>query len=196
MPPLAAVAVRDATLDDAAEIALVHVRSWQAAYRQMIPDAVLDALSGQLRERTVSWQARIVSSEPEDRSVIVAELDGEIAGFASTGPCRDEDRDASVTGEIYGFYVDPPLWRQGVGSVLMPVATARLEDQGWVEASLWVLEENRRARTFYERYGFVADGTRKSFEIGGASPVEVRYERPFTARGRAADQAEDRAEAS
>jgi hypothetical protein len=40
-----ATAVRPATPDDADAIASVHVRSWQAAYRGIVPDAMLDALS-------------------------------------------------------------------------------------------------------------------------------------------------------
>nr|WP_279610143.1 hypothetical protein [Burkholderia sp. BCC1640] len=43
----------------------------------------------------------------------------------------------------------------------------------WV--SLWVLVENRRAKAFYEREGFVAERDAKTFEIDGVPIEEIRY---------------------
>lgn len=40
---------------------------------------------------------------------------------------------------------------------------------------LWVLEGNARARRFYERSGFRADGTEEPFEVDGVAVPEVRY---------------------
>ena len=47
--------VRAATPADAAAIAGVHVRSWQAAYRGIVPDEVLDGLS--LPDREQRWRS-------------------------------------------------------------------------------------------------------------------------------------------
>jgi hypothetical protein len=41
---MSAFSVRTATAGDAMEVAKVHVRSWQAAYRGLVPDSYLDAL--------------------------------------------------------------------------------------------------------------------------------------------------------
>lgn len=65
--------VRGASGDDAAAIAEIHVRSWQAAYRGVLPDELLDSLS--VSERETSWRALLSGSE--DRQVtLVAEHDG------------------------------------------------------------------------------------------------------------------------
>jgi RimJ/RimL family protein N-acetyltransferase len=40
---------------------------------------------------------------------------------------------------------------------------------------LWVLPGNARARRFYERAGWAADGTEKTSEAFGVSFDEVRY---------------------
>ena len=45
--------VRRATTEDAAGIASVHVHSWLAAYRGLMPDDMLDSLT--VEERTESW---------------------------------------------------------------------------------------------------------------------------------------------
>jgi hypothetical protein len=39
------VVVREASVNDAAAIADLHVRAWQMAYRGIVPDAILDGMS-------------------------------------------------------------------------------------------------------------------------------------------------------
>jgi ribosomal protein S18 acetylase RimI-like enzyme len=49
-----------------------------------------------------------------------------------------------------------------------------LRSRGYSKISLWVLEENMNARRFYEKSGFVHDGTVKEINIG--KPLnEYRY---------------------
>lgn len=52
--------IRPATVDDAHDLAVVHVRSWQQAYRGLMPQAVLDRLS--IAEREAGW-ARLLASD-------------------------------------------------------------------------------------------------------------------------------------
>ena len=46
-------------------------------------------------------------------------------------------------------------------------------------ALLWVLEDNPRARRFYERAGWAPDGVRKAEERFGVRAAEVRYRKDF-----------------
>jgi GNAT superfamily N-acetyltransferase len=71
--------------------------------------------------------------------VIVAELGGEIAGFA-----------AVVGGELDGLFVEPDLWGCGIGTVLVDAATDEARQRG---LTLTVIA-NPRARGFYESCGF------------------------------------------
>jgi len=103
------VIVRPAKTSDASGIAAVHVSGWQAAYRHLLPAAYLDALDP--AEREVRWSRRLPCG------VLVAEVDGQVAGFASTGRCRDEDLPDST--ELYALYLAPDWWRQGRGSALL-----------------------------------------------------------------------------
>jgi len=170
-----ALIVREAVAEDAAAIASSHVRSWQAGYEGVISSDYLRALDLDLPQRTVNWQTRIVGAEAESRLVLVGALDGEVAGWLSSGPCRDIDSGKPPPGEVYGCYVDPVHWSRGVGSALMAEALARLALAGYSEAVLWVLKDNARARAFYKRHGWSADGAGKWFELADERYSEIRY---------------------
>ena len=73
------------------------------------------------------------------------------------------------------LYLLPEFIGRGCGKALLAAAVNRLAGQGFQEVLLWVLEENRRARHFYERAGFAAPGDFLVDEIGGKSLREVLY---------------------
>ena len=147
------------------------MRSWQAGYRGLLPDSLLDSLSA--AARLPRWRERL--TEPASR-IMVAELNGQAAGWLVIGPQRDEDLDAQRVGEIYAVYVDPDAWRHGCGAALLARAKAELCAQGFVEATLWVLRGNQRAIRFYEALGFWADGASKVETNRDGVPFdEVRY---------------------
>jgi ribosomal protein S18 acetylase RimI-like enzyme len=172
------IVVRDATISDAQAIAEAHITAWQVAYRGIMPDRYLDELSadiaGQVRRRRVHIAA------PDEPRVfnLVAEDDGAVIGWLAAGPSRDDDRH-EAEGEIWAVYVHPDSWRAGAGGALMTAAIERLVDEGYAEATLWVFEDNTRARRFYERYGWRTDGATEIFERGGGQAVEIRYRRPL-----------------
>lgn len=74
--------------------------------------------------------------------VIVAEIAGEIAGFA-----------AVVGGELDGLFVEPDLWGHGIGRSLVDAATHEARKRG---LALKVIA-NPRARRFYENCGFALE---------------------------------------
>jgi len=172
-----ALLVRPARLSDAAEIASAHVRSWQLGYRGVISSEFLDSLDQELAQRTTRWQARILGAETDGSFLLVGEIDGKMAGWLGGGPCRDTGSEESRVGEVYGCYVDPAHWRQGVGSALMTAALEQLAGTAYTQAVLWVLADNPRARTFYEHHGWQADGGQKMYEVAGERHLEVRYRR-------------------
>jgi GNAT superfamily N-acetyltransferase len=171
--------VRTAEVADSGAIASSHVRSWQIGYAGVISSSFLRSLDLELPQRTTRWQTLIIGAEAEGRFVLVGEVDGEVAGWISGGPYRGAGPDETPLGEVYGCYVDPSHWREGVGSALMTAALKHLARAGDPEAALWVLEENPRARGFYERHGWFADGARKRFGVGGGHYPEIRYRRPL-----------------
>jgi hypothetical protein len=99
--------LRTAQPADAAAVAGVHVRSWQVAYRALLPDDYLDGLRPEDRAQWFTFG----ELEPQPPETIVAIERGTICGFATTGPCRDDDRRG--TGELLALYVDPDCWSRG-----------------------------------------------------------------------------------
>lgn len=157
--------VRPAVVADAPAVASVHVQTWRAAYRGLVPDSVLDGLS--VAARTSNWESAIPRG-----GVWVGLVDDVVAGFVAVGPSREPDAEF----ELYAIYVLPSAWGTSLGYEL---ARAALGDEQ--DVVLWVFDENPRARRFYERLGFRADGTVKTETVGGADLKEIRYR--FTGAG-------------
>jgi GNAT superfamily N-acetyltransferase len=162
--------VRDARPDDAAEVAGVHVRSWQVAYRGLLPDDYLDGLRAE--DRAARYTFHLVGPTYPATSVAVEE--GVIRGFVTTGPARDE---AATVGAIYALYVDREQWGRGVGRLLMTRARSRLVRHGFTDALLWVLTGNERAERFYRADGWLPDGRRRDDDVWGIRVGETCYRR-------------------
>ncbi len=163
--------VRAATVKDAAHIATVHIRSWQAAYRGLVPQDYLDALD--VSRRTESWQRALHATDWSKGGVVVAVPGPDLLGFAGFGPSRDEDE--TGVGEIRQIYLLPEAWGKGFGQRLMYAAVRRLAAADYAQATLWALATNARARRFYEKSGWVLDGAAKSDDLSGYQLNQVRY---------------------
>jgi N-acetylglutamate synthase-like GNAT family acetyltransferase len=86
---------------------------------------------------------------PEEQidGVLVAEVDGRVAGFA-----------ALIGGELDGLFVEPAEWRRGIGSALVERAAHEARKQG---LSLTVTAAPQ-SRIFYESCGFSLEGEAKT----------------------------------
>jgi GNAT superfamily N-acetyltransferase len=157
--------IRAATAADAGAIAEVHVRTWQAAYAHVFGTERLAAVTAE--SRLGMWRQILGGS---DQTVFVAEKDGRITGFCGVGAGR-----GPADGELYAIYVEPEAWGSGAGTALLQVGVDELRARGCRDAILWVLEDNPRARRFYEREGWRLDDARREGEHLGVRTVEVRY---------------------
>lgn len=147
--------VRLARPDDAPALADVQVAAWRAAYRGLLADAFLDALTP--ATRLPRWRTRL-EAEP-GTEVRVFEEGGRLLGYCAVSPSRDGDADPARCAELQAVYVRPESWRSGIGSALCRDALAALRARGATEVTLWVLRQNARARAFYARLGFAPDGS-------------------------------------
>jgi ribosomal protein S18 acetylase RimI-like enzyme len=162
--------VRNATLNDAADIGLIGVLSWQVAYRGLMPDDFLDSLD--VEKRTHSLHKLM---ENPDITILVVNDHDNIVGFSILNTSRDADA-APATGEIGAIYVHPDKWKRGFGRALLSASIDQARERGFDEITLWVVEGNQRARGFYEYLGFTSDGAVKDIQLLEDVTVrEVRY---------------------
>lgn len=165
--------VRRARTDDARGIAEVHVRSWQTAYAGLIDETFLANLS--VERRQAMWEESLQREPP---IIFVAEKGSSVIGFCTFGPTRDRDGESASVAEIMALYVQPEYWSTGVGAALWTQVLNSVTADGFDSIVLWVLDTNLRARTFYERIGFEADGGTKSEQLNDSVTLsEVRYRR-------------------
>lgn len=170
---MAAITVRTAELADAEAMGRAHVQAWQGAYRGIMPDEFLDELNA--TERAETWRAAIERKpEPEEGRRLVVDLGDETVGLALVWPARGDDE--AGLGELILINVLPSSWGSGAGTALLQECVKSLALLGFEEAILWVARDNARARRFYEREGWMADGASKADDVGGGTLVhEVRY---------------------
>jgi ribosomal protein S18 acetylase RimI-like enzyme len=160
------VVVRPADVADAGAITDVRFASWRATYGPYLPAHVWDETdreggTARLAQRLAdgTWLAQ------------VAAVDGAIRSYVLYGPSRDDDLTAA--GEIYALYAHPDYWSTGLGRALLASA---IESLAVRPITLWVLENNHRARRFYEIAGFRTDRACKPADMpGGVQLPEIRY---------------------
>ena len=111
--------------------------------------------------RRASWERRLASPAPRE-FVLVAEVDGRVAGFVSGRPATpEEDDDPARVACWENLYMAPEHLGSGVGLVLHDATVQAAAERGFSEVILFVFEANDRARRFFDRRGWTADGGRR-----------------------------------
>lgn len=165
--------IRAALPSDALAVARVHIRSWQAGYRGLIPDEYLDTLRPEDRAARYTFD----NPDPDAPQTYVADDGADICGFITLGPSRDDD--ALGRGEIFAIYVDPQRWGERIGGALLRDARSRLSTR-FSEAVLWMLAGNERARQFYRNDGWLPDARQRTRDVWGIRIDEVRFARALS----------------
>ncbi len=156
--------IRAATRDDADGITDVQVASWRIGYAHVFPESVLyaDDFDSSRRAFWNLWRF-----DPGHRLAVATQVgsDGDrVVGFSSYGPERVRARGFTGRGEIWAFYLHPDVWGTGIAPALMEHTEIRLTAEGFESAVLWVLDDNPRARAFYEKFGWEASGIAADFD--------------------------------
>ncbi len=169
------------------DMSLLHALGWRAAYQGYIPDSFL---SGEITDgRWVpvfrqNWQEGVY------RGLLL--YDGDLPLCCATyGParvdhaagdtvCNFSSPDLAAWGELVSLYAHPDSWRKGYGSIVMDEILRRLKAAGFPGCFLYVLQQNDRARRFYEMHGFTWDG--HSLEVALTPDtvlIDLRYCKEF-----------------
>jgi len=161
----AKVRVRGGKVADAKALARVFKDSWMQTYQGILPHAHLDGL---VKERGADWWRRTLRAGD---GVLVLEMGGVIAGYATLGPAR---RRGKYQGEIYEIYLDPIYQGLGMGEHLFEGCRHALDQRGLDGLVVWALLDNTPACDFYWRRGgrpFASTFTR----VGGVRKEKVAF---------------------
>ena len=163
--------IRPAVFDDAARLGRVHVETWRAAYRGLLPDDYLDALSD---IRQAAFWAQVLDDADRAAGAHVAEdEDDGVVGFCD---CGSERGGAPGWGEVMAIYILPDWQRRGLGRRLVGACAAYLTTQGFDSLAVWALEDNP-ASAFYTALGGTPAEKRR-LSIGGTEVAEQCYRWP------------------
>lgn len=149
--------IREARPDEAAALAAIQRDASLAGYAHIFPPELYPYPTDVVAQR---WEDFLADG---DVAVLVAEEDGAAAGVAA---CRTEWLDS--------LYVLPQWWNRSVGRALNDEVLARQRAGGCTRCHLWVLEHNDRARRFYERLGWVENGSSRVVPFP-PKPIDVGY---------------------
>jgi len=141
--------VRAAVPSDLFGMARVHVDTWRANYRGIIPDERLNELTVE-SDIAGGFGSRLGKPWPGATQFVAVTPDERVVGFSLA--CDPQEPEKEFTGELGALYVHPSCQRQGIGTALVEESTRYLLDTGRTSMIVWVLEQNP-FRRFYERLG-------------------------------------------
>jgi ribosomal protein S18 acetylase RimI-like enzyme len=162
------VQIRPADWSDIEGMARVTVDTWAITYAQILPPAYLARMRYASQEHQ---RSRLMHAAGVHHLVAVEPTAGEVVGYASCGPNRNDG--AGVSGEIYELYVQNGFQGRGIGRRLFRAARNHLASDGHETMIVWVLSANPNLGV-YPRLGGWLHG-KKTIRVGGASVEETGY---------------------
>jgi ribosomal protein S18 acetylase RimI-like enzyme len=159
---------RRATLADSPALGQVQVTSWRSAFRGIAPNDYLDHQAN-VDNQVEDWK-KILADDAQ--LVFVVENEQHLIGYAWAQ--REKNPDIEWDSELISMHLLPDYKRQGIGKKLFSTVSAELQRQGCTSIYLWVFEDNRSARFFYEALGGKLAG-KQEITLGGKNLIEVVY---------------------
>lgn len=161
--------IRYANKEDADTLALINSKSIQEGFKGIISDEFLKEKFSfeRLKER--------FNKELDEGNTTncVIYKDGMPIGIQTFAKDDWMDRD-NFEIDIWRIYLLPDYWGKNLGLEFIEWGINELKNKGYKKAALWVLEENMRARKFYEKAGFIHEGEIRIINVG-KEVKEYRY---------------------
>jgi len=148
--------IRKALSEDVYDYTKCHISIWQSAYKGIVPDDYLDNMSLEIEQRVEKYKSTL--SNPGYCEYYCVMLSSKMIGFIAMNPC---------TREIWAIYLSDEFWGNGYGQEMLDFSINKLKQIGQGEISLWVFENNGRARRFYEKNDFKFNGSRRKVDWYG-----------------------------
>lgn len=136
--------VRPARASDAEQLADAHAAAWREAYSGIIPALALERM---IIRRSAPWWRAVLSR----RSIVVLDVGGTIAGYASFAPAHGRVQPGAA--EVQEIYLRPEYQGIGLGLRLFSAVLKRVKARGFRKVLVRALADNERATDFYRRRG-------------------------------------------
>jgi ribosomal protein S18 acetylase RimI-like enzyme len=140
-------------------MAEVHMRSWEVAYKDIIP---IDFIREKNATRPALYE-RVITDENTNTYVI--QSDRKTVGIMRVAPPQDDDVDDDFF-ELHFLYLHPDYFRMGIGTQAMNFAFEKARKLTKTGMIVWVLAENINSVNFYKKCGFTADGKTSEKDYG------------------------------
>lgn len=160
--------IEEATAVDLVAVAEVHSKAVIAAYPDVLPPEIFDP-KFVAPDKLVNEYRTLVAGFGAQDALLKAVADGKVVGSCACG--ADTELNETGTGYLQRVYVEPEWWGRGVGSALVDRALELMTGHGFRKAALQVLENNTKARAFYENRGWEYEQVVRVKDVG----TELRY---------------------
>ena len=158
---------RDATVDDARQLSELGAETFTATFGHLYQP---DDLAVFLKNHSVeAWEREL--SDPAF-AVRVAHVDGKMVGYSKLGPPHLPFEPRGEAAELRQLYVIEEMKGRGVAHTLIDWAIDLARDRRADHLYLSVFTDNHRARRFYEKLGFEAEGT-YHFMVGNHADDDI-----------------------
>ena len=142
------VKIRKASPGDEQVLAYIQTESWKAAFAGILsPEELVRCTNLQKAEQMYYGVLR-----RDGCNMAIELVDGKPHCIAAWGTNRCDLGD--TVGELICIHSLQNNWAKGYGSAMMEYVLAQLQQAQYESVILWVFEDNKRARKFYEKHGF------------------------------------------
>ena len=151
------VIIRKAVPGDEQVLAYIQTESWKAAFAGILsPEELVRCTDLQNAEQ---MYRNILLSEFCDMEIEFVEDKPHCIAAWGTNRCDLGD----TVGELICIHSLQNNWAKGYGSAMMNYVLDQLQQANYESVILWVFEDNKSARKFYEKHGFELTGQTKAY---------------------------------
>ena len=163
------ISIRKAIPGDEHVLAYIQTESWKDAFAGILSPEELERCTN-LKKAEQMYHSIL---RRDGCNMAIEFVDGKPHCIAAWGKNRCDLGD--LVGELICIHSLQNNRAKGYGSAMMKYVLVQLQQENYESVILWVFEDNKRARKFYEKHGFVLTGQKK--EANGI--VELMYLKPL-----------------
>ena len=168
--------IRKVKEEDAEQYIKLSSLVWHSAYQNIFPESVFKSMeSGEIVNKMIKSFAKHQIYNPNQFSY-VAEVDGKMIGLMSgTYLSKYEHFSKEDYAELQCLYIHPDYQHKGLGKKFFDVFVGEIKKKDIKKFVIGVLQDNKQARSAYEKWGGKLDSYSQPFIKEGKEYAEVFY---------------------